>query len=616
MHPVDLAIVLASLAVVLLLGRRATAGARNEESFFLAGRKFGKLYQFFLNFGNTTEANTAVSTVSFVYREGASGAWLPLQMIFLNPYYWFMNVWFRRVRLVTTAEIFETRLGSRRLAGVYSVFQTGVAVMGIGFSNFIAYKIMAGMVPGLAPTTFYAAYVAIIGLYLAMGGLVATVMTQVFQGILVLASSVMLLPFAWRALGAATLRERLPGRMFDLFGPAGGEQYTWYAVLALLAVSIVQINGNIVNMGLGGSARDEASARFGAVSGTYGKRVLIVLWAFLGLVTAALFRGPARLADPDLAWGALSRQLLGPGFLGLMLAGILAANMASTASKTMAVSAVFVRNLYRPFSARLGDAGAVRVGRLAVAGALGASVAAALAMDHALTVMKLILTLNLPFGAAVLLMFFWRRLTRAAVWCCIVLSVAVIFVVPFGIQAVPALSGAPSLLVFSETAGAGSDRGIPLYFEAVERRDPGDPSSPAAGRGRFNVEAWVLARAGLPVQPASRSGLLAVQFFFDALFPLAILVCVSLVTRPPPRESVDRFFGIMKTPVGATPELEAAGLDETRRDPGRFDHLKLFPGSSWEFTRWNRADTVGFLVCCAISGAILGAFWLALHLLR
>ena len=31
-------------------------------------------------------------------------------MIFLNPYYWFMNAWFRRVRLMTTAEMFEARL--------------------------------------------------------------------------------------------------------------------------------------------------------------------------------------------------------------------------------------------------------------------------------------------------------------------------------------------------------------------------------------------------------------------------------------------------------------------------------------------------------------------------
>jgi solute:Na+ symporter, SSS family len=204
----------------------------------------------------------------------------------------------------------------------------------------------------------------------------------------------MLLPFGWRALGSEPLRARLPQRMFDLFGAPGGEQLTAGAVLALLAASLVQINGNLVNMGLGGSARDEFSARFGAVSGTFGKRIMIVLWAFLGLIAAGLCQGPARLADPDLAWGILSRRLLGPGFLGLMFTGVLAANMSSTASKTMAVSALFVRNLRPSFAPRLDDAGAVRAARFAVGAALAASVAAALAMGRALTVMKLVLTIN------------------------------------------------------------------------------------------------------------------------------------------------------------------------------------------------------------------------------
>ena len=149
MHALDFAIVAAYLAIVLGLGRRAASGARNPESFFLAGRKFGKLYQFFFNFGNTAETNAAVSTVSFVYDEGASGAWLPLQMIFVNPYYWFMSVWFRRVRLVTTAELFEARLESPGLARFYALFQIGVAVIGIGFGNFVAYKILVALVPQL-----------------------------------------------------------------------------------------------------------------------------------------------------------------------------------------------------------------------------------------------------------------------------------------------------------------------------------------------------------------------------------------------------------------------------------------------------------------------------------
>ncbi len=614
MHAIDFAIVVLYLSIVFLLGKRAAIGARSADAFFLAERKFGKLYQFFFNFGNTIDANTAIGTVSFVYRDGAAGAWLPLQMIFLNPYYWFMNVWFRRVRLMTTAELFECRLGSRRLASFYALFQIGVTIMALGFSNFIAYKVMSALVPQLSPLAFYAGYAAITGAYLAMGGLVATVVNQVFQGLLLLAFSLMLLPAGWRALGGVSLRERLPQRMFDLFGDPGAGAYTWYAVLALLSVTIIQINANVVNMGLGGSARNEYAARFGAVAGTFGKRLMIVLWAFLGLIAAALCRGPDRLADPDLAWGVLSRQLLGPGFLGLMLAGVLAANMPSTASKTMAVAALLVRDVFRPRAA--GGAGAVAAGRIAVWVTLIGSVAAALCMAQAVTVMKLILTINLPFGASVLLMFFWRRLTRAAVWCCVILTTVLVFVAPFGIQRIGALDSNPALLVVNHLPGDAPGRGTPRYFDQVAPRAAGDPAAPLAGRGRFNLEVWALERAGFSCAGMGPSGLLACQFFLDALFPFAVLIGVSLLTRPPPPESVERFFGIMRTPVGATPELDVAALEATRRDPRRFDHLKVFPRSCWEFTRWDRTDAVGFLVCCGISAAILGLFRLALGALR
>ena len=64
--------------------------------------------------------------------------------------------------------------------------------------------------------------------------------------------------------------------------------------------------------------------------------------------------------------------------------------------------------------------------------------------------------------------------------------------------------------------------------------------------------------------------------------------------------------------MGDTPELEAAALDETRRNPTRFDHTKLLPRSNWEFCKWDRVDTVGFLICSALSALIVGLFLAAL----
>jgi hypothetical protein len=66
-----------------------------------------------------------------------------------------------------------------------------------------------------------------------------------------------------------------------------------------------------------------------------------------------------------------------------------------------------------------------------------------------------------------------------------------------------------------------------------------------------------------------------------------------------------QFYVRLKTPVGSTPEDEARAIAESQANPTRFDHTKLFPNTDWEFTKWDRTDTLGFLTCCASVGVVL-----------
>lgn len=171
MHWADLAVIAAYLVVVVMVGVRA-GRAKNEEGFLLAGRKLGKVFQFFLNFGNACDANGAVSTASVVYQQGISGIWISFQTVFMNPYYWFMATWFRRARLVTSGDLFEDRFGSKALARFYAVFQIGVAIILIAFGNFVGYKVSSALLgQSFAPLTFYVLYTSVVGVYIISGGL-------------------------------------------------------------------------------------------------------------------------------------------------------------------------------------------------------------------------------------------------------------------------------------------------------------------------------------------------------------------------------------------------------------------------------------------------------------
>ena len=662
LNVIDILIVVAYLATVVVIGQRASKAVKSEEGYFLAGRKLGKLYQFFLSFGNATEPQGAVSTASFVYSQGASGAWLSFQTVFMNPYFWFMNVWYRRVRLVTVSDLFEDRFGSKGLSFFYALFQIVVACVFLGFGNVTAYKIASSLVVKpeatwtatertsiveynelrqlerearagtlalaaqprldtlrdrsargelhsyitlLDEALFYAVFSIVVGAYIVLGGMSAAAVNEALQGILIVVFSVLLIPTGLAAIGGwHVLREKIPPERFDLFGAAGSSQFSVWNLLSILLVSLVQIHGLSHNMGINGSAKNEFAARFG-VTGNYLKRFMIILWAFAGLIAIALF-GVGGLADPDSTWGAMSNQLLGPGLIGLMLAGVLAGTMSTLAAKALAISSLFVRNVYRQLLTHVSEQQGVLYARLTIVAVLFLGAVSALSMGNFFAIVNLVLTVNLPFGAAVVMIFFWRRLTAPAVWCSVILSTLAIIVVPNWVAPnMRALSDQPALTVSSPDSDG---KPASVYWRSIVRINPPDPASPLRGTGRFNLECWVLRHAGLDVAALTSNQRFTTQFFFDGFFPFIVLILVSYLTRRTEAARVDQFYGKMKTPVGETPELEAAALAETRRSPHRFDHTKLFSHSSWEFCKWDRVDTIGFLVCSALSAGIIFLF--------
>lgn len=672
-HLIDVLVVVGYLAAIIYIGRRAKNSTGNEEGFFLAGRKLGKFYQIFLNFGNATEPQGAVSTASFVYQRGASGAWYSFQVIFMNPYYWFMNVWFRRVRLTTMGDLFEDRFRSYWLSRFYALFQIGVAVLLIGFGAFTAYTITASLVtkpeaqwtaaeresvngfyelrkleaeysahtlpkseedqlanlrdrrargelhsyvsvlgPSWCKWTFYLVFVGVVGAYMVLGGMTAAAFNEALQGFLIVVFSVLLIPTGLYYIGGwHALSLKVPHNMFDLFGVSGTVQFTGWSILAITLPSLIQMNALSPNMNIIGSARNEYAARIGVV-GLYAKRLMIILWTFAGLIALAIFSGSNRLANPDAAWGALSERLLGPGLIGLMLAGVIAAVMSNLAAKSMAIASLFVCNLYRHIWPEASEQRGVYVARWTIIIVLVLGLLAATTMRNMQSIVGWVITVDVPFGAAILLMFFWRRLTVHAVWACLILSCTVNIIIPLVGDYFPFVRTNPTLVEMGvDTKG----QPTPVFFDEVYRIHPDDPNSPLEGRGRLNMECWVMSKLGLNVVKLTPNGRLNTRFFFDAAFPFVVLVVVSLFTKNKDEHLVDVFYGKMKTPVGATPELDAAAMEETRRNPHRFDHTKMFgPKSRWEFTKWDKLDTVGFIACCALSGIIIFIFWGVLKL--
>ncbi len=370
------------------------------------------------------------------------------------------------------------------------------------------------------------------------------------------------------------------------------------------------------------------------LGGMYFKRVIMLCWALAGLIAIALYAGA--LDDPDQIWGVMTQRLLFPGAIGLMLVGVLAANMSSLDALSVSYSALVVRNLYKPVREGLSEQHYLTVGRVVIAAILLSGVLSAIYADNLLSLFQYFISLPAVFGAPIWLGFVWRRLTKAAVITQVVVCFTLYAIIPNLFPSVPAIRSHPALV--AETAprqvtvvtGAlredvDAGRAIEvgetirkpylieptgIFFERVVRTDTADPDSPLEGQGRFHAEIWVMGWLGIDFSRWNKAQLVATRFLFDALFPFVLLFGISAFTRPVDKARLDRFYGKLHTPVQPTREQDQAAVEHAALNAADTEPKKVWPGSSWEVLRPGRLDVIGFGGSWVLVGVILVLLWL------
>jgi Na+/proline symporter len=500
LHWIDSLILIAYVVAILFIGKAHSSGVKGESDFFLGGRSLGKWFQFFLSFGNMTDPSQATTTASSVYRQGAGGAWLALITLFLTPYYWFINVWFRRVRLTTMADLFEDRFGRRFLATLYAITTILMAIVGIAGGNVVAlktlqplmtkpvsaytateqqmitdyrefvelrkdhlatplaptpprYEVLKGYydrgellpyVSYLSPVPFYLVSSLLVAIFVMLGGLKASAVVDAVQAVLVITISFVLIPFGLVKIGGVSgLHAKVPAVMFNVFGGGHASEYTWYSIGALLLVQFVGIVGSQASMTIAGSAKNEYAARIGAVTGGFSKRFVTIAWCFCGLIAIALF-GPS-LSDPDQTWGLLTQALLPVGLIGVMIIGILGGKLALLGAGSVVLSGLVVKNLYEPLFPGRTEKHYMFVARLTVPVVLLLGIGVALYLHSVIALLKFAIVLLVIWGVPITLMFLWRRLTETAVRVQVIATLILVAVIPWGVPAIPALARSAAL---------------------------------------------------------------------------------------------------------------------------------------------------------------------------
>ena len=545
MHWLDFSVIVLYMLAVAGIGVWTARTIRSTEDFFLGGRKFGKLFSVFLQFGAGTSSDMPVSVARESFRNGMSGVWAVLLWLFITPIYWIIGPWYRRMRLVTIGDFFSERFQSRALGAAYAAFSVfyfmyyiaiGLTAVGktievltprpessytageaagvAAYRNFVRLETLrvegrqmtdsereelarlrqekeAGRITSGYSWLESRSAVPVIALvvlsYSILGGLTAAVITDFLQGVLIIFLSFVIIPFGLARVGwFSGWHERVPEYMFNLLGSPQTSDYTPLYILAIVLINLVGIVVQPHSMQTGGGAADsEMTARVGYCYGNYLKRICTVGWAMVGVLGFALYA--REVSDPDMIWGYATLRLLPVGLVGLMIAAMLAAIMSSADTFMVAGAALFTMNLYRPLRPQSTDRHLVWVGRLTTAFIITGGVLLSLLFHSVIELLKYIWTLPVIFGASFWLAFLWRRVTLAAAWCAVIFSLFFSFILPVTLPAFDRLAARPSLLELTDRS-------------YVEVRVGADSLDVAAGRAKA-VGEIITRRSEVPPVP-------------------------------------------------------------------------------------------------------------------
>ncbi len=696
LHYLDWAILVLYLGTLIWIGRRTERRAgRSTEQFFQAGRSFGRWIMGFLNFGNMVSADQAAGVTREIYRQGLQGVWFQNLVLFITPFYWFTSVLQRRARYLAPGDIYEHRFESKFLSGLFAVYLLVAAIYGSSIGYLITGKTMQavmlkpsaeytqaerssvaqfqelrsleaevsrGMLPdSLKPrlasleeseqsgkitgtisylnlVTFYLIYGGVTAAYVIMGGLFAAAFTDVLQGGMVLFLSTVLIPVGLSRLGGFSgLHARISSEMFQLFGTSAGSEYTWWFVAIMTLVNLIGLAPR--SFTLGGAARDDHAARSGMVGGAFLKRFVMIGWALTGLIAVALYAG--KLSDATYIWGTMTQDVLGAGFVGLMLASVLAANMASKASSSLEWSAAFTKNILVPLRPQTSERMQVLAGRIVIFIVLMGGIAFAYSTDDIFVAFKYVLSIGTIIGPSLWLVYYWRRLSTKAVIVQMLLSIFVTVIVPNVVPAISTLKSLPSLTIVTNgreqtknisatladvKSGAAQKVGQPItkvlreepvgiYFERVTPTEMHGHATPSrVGEGQFRFQLWLIGLTGIDLRDFSSAGLSALSFSFDIVFPFVILFLVSMVSRPNSGRVLREFYARVHTPALADAHEDHMEVQKRIEDPLLIERDKLFPGTDWEFSKWSKRDAIGFALCWAGVAAIVCIYLAIGHL--
>jgi Na+/proline symporter len=575
LHWIDIVTLACYFLVITVIGVWASRSVKDTTDFVMP-RKFGKIMMALFGFGAGTHSDQAVSVAAKSYSSGVSGIWYQWLWLFCTPFYWLIAPMMRRFRALTTADVFEARYDKSVsvLFAIVGIFQyvVNIAAMLIGAS-----VVIEASTNGALEARFIIPIVTLLFvIYGTAGGLSAAIVTDFIQGILAIFFSFLLLPYVLHAVGGMPgLHEYAAstGRT-SLMTLTAPEEITAFYVFVLSLNGLIGIVAQPHILSNCAAGKTEFDGQFGFVAGNFLKRLCTIAWCLIGVAGVAYVAklGMEDQVEAKSVFGFVAGEILPnvlPGLLGLFLAGLIAAVMSTCDAYMVCTAGLFTENIYKPLIKKYSkeeksERHYLLVARAAAVGVVGLGVLLAYQIDDPVKALVIFWKIAPMMGIAFWLGLFWRRATPKGAWA-------------------SSLAGFGTWWMSTQTWFIDLLQSLPQNESLQLVLDSGDgPQMNTPWQMLYYLSSAVIAG-----------------------------VVISMLTKPVDHERLERFYSLVRTPVGpGEPEVESPCTLPDSVTPA--PRKKLIPLRQFEIYRPAPRQAIGFIVCW---GIVLFLVWIFVRII-
>ena len=565
----DYALIALYFGIVIFVGWYSSRKNQTTDDYFKAG---GQVPWFLAGVSNWVSGFSAfmfVAAAGFTYKHGLGAAvvFTAATWAYLVGAFYFASRW-RRARINSPLE-FLTRRYSSSTTYFYTVTAIVPQVIGIGQGLYILcifvstalgfaheqHAILGMNFSGLELTMISIGLVMIV--YTVIGGLWAAVLSDAVQGVIILVTSLLILPVTFRYLGNgdgigagfARLWREAPEGYFGLNGQTGDPLF----LLSYAAASMLGYNVAWWQVQRYQSVPDERSARKMALLCAAFSLFGPLLWILPVMGARIIFPNIAEVwpqfaAPEEASFVGLALMLLPHGLIGFVIAAILSATLGQASDGFNWLAATITRDIYVPLRKRAGlplpsEKNQMRVGQVTmlVIGVLG--IVAALFIARTGGAFAFALKYYSLAGPGFMMPVFLGMIYRKTPWWSGMASCIAAFTAAFGLLWLDAFPAhAYERNIISAITAATVVFVISAFFY---RQD--DPRSAEAQR--FDADL----RTPVPIDPNQPAGGLRdfqMLAMVSVLLGVVLIACVVLPSSPLAPPSINVIAGVVLFVIG------------------------------------------------------------------